>query len=685
VKTADTGYLQRKIRVALEDLITQHDGSVRDAMGNIVQMAYGEDGANATKLEEQDLPIGTFNDEKMATEYAAEGSSQAAAYLEAAKGDRRILVENIYGGRQGGLVRYPVHLQRLLYAIAHGFNLKENEGTLTADEAFEAQLTLLQRTHSNNKLWAALVRYYLRPVNLKKIGMTKVAMDAFVQQAVLKHWKSWVEPGQPVGVIAAQSIGEPATQMTLNTFHLAGVAAKSNMTRGVPRLNELLKATKNPKATELSIPLRRDLRDKKEEARRVAQDLEFTLLKDLVTKAFIYYDPRDSATLIREDADWLAYLAAFEMADIVAPAAKQSADPLAAATTTTTAVDAAVTEESGTARSPLILRFELDRERMFSKDITMDDIAFLLKSKFGPTIQTLYTDYNATRLVFRIRLNESESAIDDLNTLKTIQNKILTATAVRGIPGLRSVNYLKNSDSLEYVDGAYKKVDQYILYSDGTNFLEVITHPDVDAARIVSSDVHDMFNNLGIEALRATLFKEIDTLFKESGSSVNYRHVGLLLDKMCHKGKVMSVDRSGINKNDIGPLAKMSFEQAENIALRAAMFAECDPVLGVSANVMLGAPIRAGTAFSSILFDEVAAGKLAETTPEQLVGSTAAAGPGTFTEDELDDALYGEEEDDECAPKELNLRVPMPSARGGAALSRVAEELDEDFEMTIVE
>jgi hypothetical protein len=79
---------------------------------------------------------------------------------------------------------------------------------------------------------------------------------------------------------------------------------------------------------------------------------------------------------------------------------------------------------------------------------------------------------------------------------------------------------------------------------------------------------------LGIEATRAILYKEMFTVFEEAGTSVNYRHVGVLVDKICSRGRLMSVDRYGINKCDIGPLAKMSFEQTEDIALRAALFGE---------------------------------------------------------------------------------------------------------------
>ena len=234
---------------------------------------------------------------------------------------------------------------------------------------------------------------------------------------------------------------------TLNTFHLAGVAAKSNMTRGVPRLKELMKVTKNPKAIELTIPLRRDLRSSKEEARRVSQELEFTLLQDLVTVARIYFDPRDSTTLVAEDADWLAYLAAYEQATKTPTTVVQSQDPLSAGANATAAPHAEAK------KSPWILRFELDRERMFNKNITMDDIAFILKNKFSNELETQYSDYNSNRLVFRIRLAGQSDPIDDLTTLKMLQHKVLSATAVRGIPGLRSVNYQKISDIVELKDG----------------------------------------------------------------------------------------------------------------------------------------------------------------------------------------------------------------------------------------
>jgi DNA-directed RNA polymerase II subunit RPB1 len=666
VKTADTGYMQRQIRVALEDLITHHDGSVRDATGNLLEIAYGEDGINATKLEGQPLPIAEFTDERILQEYAAEGAPGAAAYIEAAKQDRRILVENVYGSKlQGNQIQAPVHMDRLIHSIRNSFNLSsDTPGAVTATEVLEAQEMVLNRTHAYNRIWGALVRYYMRPTYLKSRGYTKPALDALVTQIIVKHMKSWVEPGQPVGVIAAQSIGEPATQMTLNTFHLAGVAAKSNMTRGVPRLKELMKVTKNPKAIELTIPLRRDIRDKKEEARRVSHELEFTLLQDIVTIARVYYDPPGGTepTAIPEDKEWLAYLTEFE----------RLKHP-----------------ENRSNLSPWVLRFELDRERMFAKNITIDDVVYVITesvagsgSKERPDVHTQYADYNSSRLVLRVRIatNDPADKLDGLNDLKSLQHKILSQSAVRGIPGLRVVNYQKVEDLAEYENGGYKRVSQYVLMSDGSNFADVLTHPDVDPTRIVSSNVHDMFENLGIEAARATLFKEITTLFAESGSSVNYRHVRILVDKMCSKGRLMSIDRYGINKNDIGPLAKMSFEQTEDIALRAATFGERDPVLGVSSRVMLGAPIRAGTAFSELLYDEDTAMKI--DMPEQGVRPKRA--PAPYGEEEVANMIYGRDDepaDDDCALDAAALHVNVPVVRPDAMFAEEEDETDVEIKI----
>ena len=645
VKTADTGYMQRQLVKAMEDLTIQHDASVRDAIGNIVQFKYGEDGINCTKIESQPLNLGALTDEQIETEYNIAGIPAALKdiYLAQIRDDRKLLVERVFQRKldkpDKQSVYYPVHLGRLTSTLARQMQLPaKKSNNASVEYIMNAQISILEKTDITNKLWGALVRYHLAPQKLQKLGYSSEGVDILSEQIVLKYWKSMANPGEMVGIIAAQSIGEPSTQMTLNTFHLAGVAAKSNAVRGVPRLKELLKATRNPKAQCLTIYLRRDIRASKEEARRVAQELEFTVLQDLVTVARIYYDPRDDSTLIEDDSDWLPFFSAYEQ--IQNASQTQTKTPVPAADATAAETVSAATEDESAGRSPWILRLELDREKMFSKNITMDDIAFVLNQKFETDVSTVYSDYNATRLVFRLRLKAEDSdALNSLNQLKIIQNKILMGTIVRGTPGLRAVSFSKTTDQYEFKDNKYEAVEQFVLDTDGSNYLDTVCHPDVDPSKCYSNNVHDIFENLGIEATRAVLFKEISTLFEET--YVNYRHLCLLCDVMASRGRLMSIDRYGINKNNIGPLAKASFEQTEDIMLRAALYGELDPVTGVSANIMTGQPIRGGTSFSSILLDEEALQKCLAEAPVDARYEKKYKRPEKPTDDDDDDIDEG--------------------------------------------
>ena len=95
-----------------------------------------------------------------------------------------------------------------------------------------------------------------------------------------------------VGMIAAQSIGEPTTQMTLNTFHFAGVASKSNVTRGVPRIEEILSLSENPKNPSITISLKKEDETDLNKARELKYKLEYTNLEDITKVVSIYFDPK---------------------------------------------------------------------------------------------------------------------------------------------------------------------------------------------------------------------------------------------------------------------------------------------------------------------------------------------------------------------------------------------------------
>lgn len=642
VKTADTGYIQRQLVKAMEDLVIQFDGTVRDARNNIVQFHYGEDGVNSTKIETQGLGLMKMTETDILTQYAMRGLEGVAitpedqsALDEFAKTvlvDRGVLVEGVYRNKADGNTFASVNLERLLLTIQSKFG-KEETSDLTPSYVLEGIKKIISRTQSYHILWGAMLRFYLAPHKLiLKEKMSQLAFDALVESVVLKNWQAWAQPGEHVGIIAAQSIGEPSTQMTLNTFHLAGVAAKSNVTRGVPRLKELLKVTKSPKAISLTIYLKPEFRESKEKAREVAQDLELTMLKDVAKRVAIYYDPKDEETILPEDRDIIAFHKQFE-----------------------------VSQAQGEEEVPLsnwLLRMELDREKLFNKNISMDDISFILKQRFSDEVTLIYSDFNSPRLIMRMRLPRTSTyELDDLANLKKFIVRLLNGIVIRGTAGIKGISFRQDKDALELEGGAYKPVKQYVLDTDGSNFQSVMIHPMVDGNRLVSSHVHDIYENLGIEATRTVLLNEISTLFEEAG--VNYRHLGLLCDVMTNAGRLMSVDRYGINKKDIGPLAKASFEETEKILLRAAIFGETDPVTGVSANIMTGQVIRGGTAFSQILLDESALLRLQEGLPPVPVDEEEDVEEPT--EEEIAEELH-EDANDMCSSARLRMNIVMPNS-----------------------
>uniref|UniRef100_A0A6C0BGP9 DNA-directed RNA polymerase n=1 Tax=viral metagenome TaxID=1070528 RepID=A0A6C0BGP9_9ZZZZ len=436
---------------------------------------------------------------------------------------------------------------------------------------------------------------------------------------------------------------------TLNTFHQAGVASKSAVTRGVPRLRELLKVTQNPKASSLTIYLKPEYRNNKDKAREVVQELELTVLRNITDKVAIYWDEKDETTVVEDDKELMRFYALFEE-------------------------DFMAQEKLDETWSKWMLRMELNREEMFNRNISMQEVVTVIKNQFNGEINVVYSDYNSDKLVMRIRLPDAQkrdkdtaSQLDDFTNLKKFQNKLLNSIVIRGVPGIKAVTFRNDKQYVEDVGGKYAPVEQYVLDTDGSNFIKVMNHPVVDGTKLYSTNVWDVYEVLGIEATRAVLFNEINGLFESVG--VNYRHLCLLCDVMTRCGKLMSIDRYGINKNDIGTLAKASFEETEKILLKAALFGEVDPVTGVSANIMMGQPIRGGTAFSQILLDDMML-------PELLKSIDIEKRLEREEEGDLSRLEESESQLDPCSSTQFKMNMVMPR------VTSVMEE--EDIELEVI-
>lgn len=655
VKTADTGYIQRQLIKSMEDLTVQHDGTVRDANNNIIQYHYGEDGVNPTKIETQSLSIGKLSEQEIREQFGMTNtdwstilkdgiireneSEMITEYVNEILFDQRMMVEGVFQMKSldSGSVFAPVNLARWILNTKVRFSLRPNDKTdLTPSMVLDGIKKLISRTHPYHKIWCALLRFHLAPHKLIiKERFTKDAFEVLMELIVVTHMKSWVQPGDQVGIVAAQSIGEPATQMTLNTFHQAGVASKSAVTRGVPRLRELLKVTQNPKASSLTIYLKPEYRDNKDKAREVVQDLELTVLRNITDKVGIYWDEKDDSTVVEEDRELMNFYHLFEME-----------------------------ESEDDSWSKWVLRLELNREEMFNRNISIQEVVSVIKIQFNNEINVVYSDYNSDKLVMRIRLPDKEkkdkdtaSQLDDFTNLKKFQNKLLNSIVIRGLPGIKAVTFRKDKQYVEKHDGKYEQVEQYVLDTDGSNFIKVMNHPAVDGIKLYSTNVWDVYEVLGIEATRAVLFNEINGLFESVG--VNYRHLCLLCDVMTRFGRLMSIDRYGINKNDIGTLAKASFEETEKILLKAALFGEVDPVTGVSANIMMGQPIRGGTSFSQILLDD-------QVLPKLLADIDIEKNKGVLENEEEGDLSRLSDEiqvSDPCSSAQFQMNMILPKAK----------------------
>ena len=190
---------------------------------------------------------------------------------------------------------------------------------------------------------------------------------------------------------------------------------------------------------------------------------------------------------------------------------------------------------------------------------------------------------------------------------------------IKGITDINSVSMFLNKENFVYKNKAYEQKDEWVLDTSGINLMEVLRYPGVDANRTISNDIYEVYEMFGIEAAKRVLMKEIKEVIKGGGSYVNYRHLSLLVDTMTNRGYLMSIDRFGINRGNIGPLAKCSFEETTDQLFKASIFGELDKLNGVSSNIMMGQIPKCGTGESDILIDET---KLLNIPAEKMVDDT---------------------------------------------------------------
>ena len=221
VRTQQSGYMQRRLINALESLYVEYDGTVRTMdEKKIVQFLYGEDGIDPAKS---------------------------------------------YHGK-------AVNLD----IIIHRLGIKGSARKPLSSSSLNAILQPYEK-----KLPLKLIWEVKKLATTKKLSSEELKM--LIEEVYREYMRNRVEPGEAVGIVTAQSIGEPSTQLTLRTFHFAGVREQSIL-RGLPRLIEIVDARKTPSTPIMRIPLKPDYAKSKIRAQRIAKRLKYTTLKDIVSQ-----------------------------------------------------------------------------------------------------------------------------------------------------------------------------------------------------------------------------------------------------------------------------------------------------------------------------------------------------------------------------------------------------------------
>jgi DNA-directed RNA polymerase II subunit RPB1 len=265
VKTASTGYIQRRLVKAMEDLMVRYDGTVRNAMGEVIQFLYGEDGMEGTAIESQRMDFIRWGSRKFADVYKYELDrpgwvapwldpalletlrldGEARATLDAEykqlEEDQRVLQREVMQNGEAGC-NLPVNLRRLIENAQRKHDLKAHRSgptglnplevvrrvreLCTKLRVVEGSDALSQEAQRNATLmFMSLLRSTLASKRvLAEWRLDASAFEWLIDEIDQRFMHAQAAPGEVVGTVAAQSIGEPTTQMTLNTFHFAGTS-----------------------------------------------------------------------------------------------------------------------------------------------------------------------------------------------------------------------------------------------------------------------------------------------------------------------------------------------------------------------------------------------------------------------------------------------------------------------------
>ena len=639
VKTSQTGYIQRRLVKALEDIMIKYDGTVRNSLGHLMQFLYGEDGMAGEYIEDQKFETLKMDDKTLARNFKfieRDGddpeilinlSSDLSRFMESSviddlqrqdlsrirfdldaefeqiKRDRDFMRQKILVTGDNS-INIPVNIKTIITYAENDNNINIFSKSdlnplivLTKVKELKKELQIIKGKDKISvegqecalTLFNMVLNYSLSTKNIIiKHRLNKKAFDFVCGEIKAKFEQAIVRPGEMVGSIAAQSIGEPATQMTLNTFHLAGVSSV-NVTLGVPRLKEVINIAKKLNTPSMSIYLKEKNNNEtynEKEILKIRGKIEHTSLLNILSLSEIYYDPDIRNTILTEDSDLIEEYMLIRGDEI-----DSMKDNI----------------------SPWVLRLILNKDYINIRMETIDDI---IKQKISiGNILVLHTRELSSEKKIHIRFvcndeddEEKKQRLKSLEHLKVFESRLLYEVSLCGIESIKKV-YFRNVKQVKYDDITGELIpsseipEESVLETDGTNLAKIFEVEEIDFRRTISNDINEIYKVLGIEAVRKSLVQELRNVLKPYGIYVNYRHISILCDLMTQKGNLTSITRHGLNRAEYGPIRKASFEETVEILLEAGIFSERDELKGISENILLGKLTNVGTGNFDLLID----------------------------------------------------------------------------------
>lgn len=441
--------------------------------------------------------------------------------------------------------KIPLDVEHLYYNMTLE---KKSDKQITRDKYIEIMNEFYERIdrdyaiHKNSLLLTKIT--IANHLYSKRLQKDMISIDTLNKYLVLFEkyiYKSLVDPGEMIGIQSSTSLSAAVTQATLDTFHMAGVGNKTKVVQDLKSLNGILNLTKtkeNNIKTIYSIIYFTDQNHIDDTMKLLRKNI----LDKFITVMQIIYDPKflQQDTVVDEDRNMIKKY--FRIRRVLENITNVS------------------------------IRIVFDKKVMYKNRVSIDDI-----------VTTIYENFENIDI---LALNENNIRIFMEKGHEVLFSKLpgLQITGISGING----STLDEVDIIEYDNDRNKKeYKEKVLYTEGSNLLEVYKLPYVDRERTISNDINEVTSIFGKEVGRQIYIERLTSLLKSNGASINYQHMHLLGDFITHGKKMIKISRNGIpDIPSSEPFQKISFEDIERSIKSSAILGTVDHLRSVASNVM---------------------------------------------------------------------------------------------------